>query len=137
MVLGQVATQLPIVLVLIVGLILVMNRRDRMPRRARALALAGCAALLVEVVLGLAWTLSVSWLVEQGMGATIALVSVASNLLLSLLTVAGLGLLIGSTLSRGAPATGFGQAAPGQATPQPWAQQEPPRPWAQQEPPRS
>jgi hypothetical protein len=112
-VVGQVASQLPMALVLIVGLILVLNRRDRMPRRARALALAGCAVLLVEVVLGLAWTLSLPWLYENGMRAnSILMVSLASSLLLHLLTAAGLGLLIGSTLSRGAPAPGPGQAAP-------------------------
>ncbi|MCI2244356.1 hypothetical protein L3067_06995 [Xanthomonas sp. PPL568] len=62
-VLTRLLTQLPLLLVYVVGLALLFTRR---PGRARTLGICGLAILLLALVLGTAMSFVPMWLVSQG-----------------------------------------------------------------------
>ncbi|MDW5322234.1 hypothetical protein [Plantactinospora sp. KLBMP9567] len=101
-VLVQGVVQVPVLLVLVAGLILVAARRDRLSRLARGLAVAGCGVLLIGVLANVAWLASIPTLLRAGQSAAeFGVISAAVALVLNLCQAVGLGLLIGGVLTGG------------------------------------
>lgn len=125
---GQSLSQLPTLLVLLVGMILVGTARGRLPGRPRALALAGIGLLLLGVLLNILWALVFSRLVREGWTAReIGALGVGVSALLSVWHATGLGLVIGAVLA-GRHATDSPtavQTRPGDGTDQPGAGGQP------------
>ncbi|MEN3609022.1 hypothetical protein AAH979_05670 [Plantactinospora sp. ZYX-F-223] len=102
-VLVQGVVQVPIVLVLVVGLILLAARRDRLSRLAKGLAVAGCGVLLFGVLANVAWLASIPTLLRADHSAAeFGIISAGVALMLNLCQAVGLGLLIGGLLAGGA-----------------------------------
>lgn len=97
--LTHLATQLPAALVLVAGGALLAARRPHLPRVAVALALAGCAVLLAELLVGFAWTMAIQSLLESNSTTTIGVTGLAFGVVQALLYATGLGLLVGSVLA--------------------------------------
>jgi hypothetical protein len=99
--LSVVVVQLPTLVVLVAGIALLTTRRATLPPRSVQLGVAGCVALLVGALVGLAWSVSLPLLVSQGGAVNFTNVSLLSLLVggvLALLHAAGLGLLIAAVL---------------------------------------
>jgi hypothetical protein len=98
---GQAVVHAPVVLVLVAGVILLASAGARLPGRSRSLALAGVVVLLVGVLLGLAWSMALPWLVGSQLSTQEwGVASFVVNLLLTLWQAVGLGLLLGAVLTR-------------------------------------
>jgi len=100
---GLFAAQLPILVVLIVGLVLLAGAGDRLPPRSRLLARFGLLLLLAERLAALAWSVLVPRLIAQldvdgGVLHTWALASSLVGFMLALLAAAGIGLLVAALL---------------------------------------
>jgi hypothetical protein len=97
---GQIIVQLPTLLVLVAGLVLLATRRGGL-RRSAGLAIAGCVLLLVGTVAGATWGVSIPVLVDEGTISVqeIGAISVGVGLLLSLIHAGGLALLIVAVLT--------------------------------------
>ncbi|MEH0971077.1 hypothetical protein V6U77_08045 [Micromonospora sp. CPCC 205546] len=111
------AFQAPTVLVLLVGLVLTTTAGQRLPRRSRLLALSGLGVLLVNQLLGTAWTLLLPRLFSSDFGrSNFQLLNLAHGGVLALAYPIGLGLLIAALLvgrrPGGAEAGPFGGGAP-------------------------
>jgi hypothetical protein len=99
--LSVIVLQLPTLVVLVAGIALLTTRRATLPPRSVQLGVAGCVAMLVGTLVGLAWSVSLPLLVSQGGGVNFTNVSLLSLLVggvLTLLHAAGLGLLIAAVL---------------------------------------
>ncbi len=102
----QFAAQVPVLIVLVVGLVLVAARRRTLTGRAGTLAIAGCAVLLLATLANVAWIASIPWLIDQrdfdarDFGLAAAAVGVA----LTLIHATGLALIIGAVLAGQRPA---------------------------------
>ncbi|MGI5150055.1 hypothetical protein ACQEVC_27545 [Plantactinospora sp. CA-294935] len=101
-VLVQGVMQVPVLLVLVVGLILVAARRDRLSRLAKGLAVAGCGVLLIGVLANVAWLALIPTLLRTDPSATeFGVINAGIALVLNLCQAVGLGLLIGGVLAGG------------------------------------
>jgi hypothetical protein len=112
---GVLLGRLPLLVVLIVGVILLIVRRARMPRSAFWLGVAGVVVLTLSAVTDVFW---VSWVPNLYRDSSVADVTVLISvvgLTLSLVHAIGIGLIIASALIRPAvpPADFGGFAAPG------------------------
>ncbi|MGN9911712.1 hypothetical protein ACTMTJ_29650 [Phytohabitans sp. LJ34] len=102
----QFVAQLPALIVLVVGLVLVATRRHTLTSRARALATSGCAVLLAGILLGVAWTSSYIWVYADGdfNAREFGLITAAVGLVLTLIHATGLALVIAAVLAGARPA---------------------------------
>ncbi|MFG1602640.1 hypothetical protein [Actinoplanes sp. NPDC049265] len=115
--------QLPLLVVLIAGFVLISSRRARLGARSTTLAMIGLALLTGELILSMIWTISFPQLIASldlqpsGFG----LISAAVSLILTSLTAVGLSLLIAALVSRPAadPATPLADPYPRQPPPYP------------------
>ncbi|MEH1013887.1 hypothetical protein V6U90_12365 [Micromonospora sp. CPCC 206060] len=99
-VVGQVASHLPTLLVLLVGLILVGTARGRLPGRSGTLALAGMGVLVLGDLLSIGWAVLFTQLVRQDWTAReLGLAGSGVGVLLSLWHATGLGLLVAAVLA--------------------------------------
>lgn len=90
----------PLLLVLLVGVILVFGKGAQLPRGAKALALSGFGLLLVETVLGMVWTLMLPQVLMQHWSyATKDLVLTAVNITLRIAVALAIGLLAGAVVA--------------------------------------
>jgi len=103
----QVAAQLPALIVLVVGLVLVAARRRTLNGRARGLGLAGCAVLLAGLLATTAWTSSYIWIYAGGDldVREFGLITSVVGLFLTLIHATGLALVIAAVLAGARPAT--------------------------------
>jgi hypothetical protein len=94
--------QLPLLVVLIVGFVLVSSRRARLGARSTTFAMVGLALLTVELVLTTIWTMAFPSMVASLdlETSSFGLISAAVGLLLTALTAIGLGLLLAALVSR-------------------------------------
>lgn len=103
----QFAAQVPVLLVLVVGLALVAARRRTLTGRAGTLAVAGCAVLLLATLANVAWIASIPWVIDgrdfdaSDFGVLAAVVGLA----LTLVHATGLALIIGAVLAGRRPPT--------------------------------
>jgi hypothetical protein len=97
----QFAAQVPVLIVLVVGLVLVAARRRSLNGRAAALAVAGCAVLLLATVANVAWIASIPWLLDgRDVDARdFAVLASGVGLALTLVHATGLALIIGAVLA--------------------------------------
>jgi hypothetical protein len=89
-------------MILIVGVVLLVARRDRLAPRARVLGIAGCAVLLLNLLIGNSFEILVIRLYSadfldtaRSIGTATAVYGVATTLL----TCVGLGFLIAAILA--------------------------------------
>jgi hypothetical protein len=123
---AQLCVQLPMVLVLVAGVVLIILRGVRVSGRARSLAIAGIGMLLLNVLMSAAWALAIPWILEHNRLASNEFnpISIGVGTLLSAWRAAGVGLLIGAALFRGGrpaavtPAAGWPSAPPPATGPQ-------------------
>lgn len=103
----QFVAQLPALIVLVVGLVLVAARRHVLTGRARALATSGCAVLLAGILLSVAWTSSYIWIYSDGDfdAREFGLITSAVGLVLTLIHATGLALVIAAVLAGARPNT--------------------------------
>ncbi|MFC8616954.1 hypothetical protein ACFT9M_11120 [Micromonospora purpureochromogenes] len=100
----QLASELPVLAVLVTGLVLAGMRRDRLPRRARLLMSAGIAVLLVIGLITLGWNLAVPHLLDfrwTGTGSyrQFQLLTMAVGGVYSIGYPIGLGLLVAAVFA--------------------------------------
>ncbi|MEO3926713.1 hypothetical protein ABGB07_23010 [Micromonosporaceae bacterium B7E4] len=101
-VLVQGVMQIPVLLVLVVGLILVAARRDRLSRLAKGLTVAGCGVLLIGILANVAWLALIPTLLRTDPSTTeFGVINAGVALVLNLCQAVGLGLLIGGVLAGG------------------------------------
>ncbi|MEQ4301438.1 hypothetical protein ABNF97_08615 [Plantactinospora sp. B6F1] len=101
-VLTQGVFQLPVLLVLVVGLVLVAVRRDQLSRLAKGLAVAGCSVLLIGIVADTAWLASIPTLLAGDPSPTeFDMIRAGVSIVLTICHTLGLGLLIGGVLAGG------------------------------------
>jgi hypothetical protein len=119
---SSLVVQLPLLVVLIAGFVLVSSRRAQLGARSTTFAMIGLALLTAELVLSMIWTISFPRLVTSLdlEPSSFGLVSAGISLILTSLTAVGLGLVIAALVSR--PAADPGASAP------PYQQQSPPFP---------
>jgi hypothetical protein len=101
---GIAVVQLPVLVALIVGLVLLAGPGRQLPPRSRLLARFGLILLLVERLVALAWSAFVPQLLAQldldgGVVHTYAIASALVGFLLALLAAAGIGLLVAALLA--------------------------------------
>jgi hypothetical protein len=107
---------LPMLAVLIVGLVLVGQRRAVIGRRSTMLARIGLIVLVLAEVLQAAWTVAIPLIYSALDNATVASLGLLSGLvgvILSLLAAVGIALVIAAVVSRNAnpgPAAGYAEA---------------------------
>ncbi|MFC4147037.1 hypothetical protein ACFO0M_12345 [Micromonospora mangrovi] len=94
----QLLTQLPTLLMLVVGLVLALTHR-RLPRGPRGLLLAGIAVLLLGALLNLGWVLALPRVVQNGGAAQLTRLNLIVGPLLALLHPLGLGLVVAAALT--------------------------------------
>ncbi|MFJ8581205.1 hypothetical protein [Micromonospora sp. NPDC093277] len=104
----SVAVKLPSIVVLVIGLVLAVARRDRLPRPARALLPAGVVVLLVVALAALSWSLiltnlAADWIRDGGY-QRLSMLGLIFDGLVSLGNPIGFGLLIGAVLAGRRPA---------------------------------
>ena len=105
---------LPMLAVLIAGFVLVAARRERLGPRSTLFARLGLGALVLGSLLQMGWTVLFPALYSSlnyspsDYGVAFALI----GLMTSVISAAGVGLLIAAVVSRG-PAGGFGGPGPG------------------------
>jgi hypothetical protein len=100
-VVGQLVVQLPVVLVLVVGLILVAVRGRRLSGRARSLGFAGIGLLLLGALMSAAWSIAIPSIVLDNhlTSREYGPLSAGVGTLLGIWHAAGLALLIGAVVS--------------------------------------
>ncbi len=134
-----VVVQLPLLAVLIAGFVLVSSRRTRIGTRSALFARIGLALLAVDLVFQAIWTVLFPRLITSlDLEYTqFGVLSFGVGLILTVLTAAGIALLIGAIVTRTAPAAPaydpgpYGApdtyapapqaGSPAQAGPDPWA----------------
>ena len=101
-VVGQLVVQLPVVLVLLVGLILVGVRGRHLSRRARSLGYAGIGLLLLGALMSAAWSIAIPSIVLENhlTSREYGPLSAGVGTLLGIWHAAGLALLVGAAVSR-------------------------------------
>jgi hypothetical protein len=107
--LGNFVVQLPVMLTLVVGLIVLASPGRRLPPRSLLLARAGLGLLLAEAIASLGWS---TWLPQvitwAGPGGdvmrNVGLLSAVVSFLLAILFAAGLGLLVAALVAARDPA---------------------------------
>jgi len=94
--------QLPMLIVLIAGFVLVGSRRTRIGARSATLSLTGLGLLTFDLILQSIWTILFPRLVVSLdlRAASFGLASFSVNLILTILTAIGIGLLIAAVVSR-------------------------------------
>lgn len=97
-ILGGLLSQLPVLAVLLVGVLLAVTRWSRHPR-ASALLLAGLGVQLILGLLGVGLNALVPWLAAMRSGARIALLLGAYNVVRSLISAVGWGLVIAAVFA--------------------------------------
>jgi hypothetical protein len=102
----QFVAQLPMVIVLVVGLVLVVTRRRTLGDRAGAMALTGCVVLLVGSFADVVWIATFPWMMDEYDLDTrdFGLMASALGLALTLIHATGLALIIAAVLSGRRPA---------------------------------
>jgi hypothetical protein len=102
----QFAAQLPALVVLVVGLVLVAARRRTLTGNAGTLAVIGCAVLLGGTLISVAWTSSYTWVFSEGDFDVrdFGLLASAVGLALTLIHATGLALVIAAVLAGARPA---------------------------------
>lgn len=100
-VIPQLALALPSLATLIVGLVLLNVRRDRLTARARSLGVAGCVVLVLAGLVNAGWALSLPMMVRDASAQQIGLVGLGFGVVLVILDSVGLGLLIAAVLAGG------------------------------------
>ncbi|MFI7600970.1 hypothetical protein [Actinoplanes sp. NPDC049681] len=100
--LSGVLTHLPVLAVLITGLVLVTSRQARLGPRSTMLARLGLAALILGELLGAVWVIVFPQLIHSldYRPSTYGVVTFGVSLVLSVLTAAGVGLLIAAVVTR-------------------------------------
>ncbi|WP_213456709.1 hypothetical protein [Rhizomonospora bruguierae] len=136
--LGQFVTQLPLLIVLVVGGVLLLTRRERLSRRSGTLGLTGLGVLLIGLLGNVLWMSALPQFYRR-LGNGYAALTIMS-LLLALVHTAGIGLLIGAIITNGRSAGTPGPGAPGQylppSAPPGWGGvPQPPPPYVPQQPP--
>ncbi|MEV6629280.1 hypothetical protein AB0M54_00840 [Actinoplanes sp. NPDC051470] len=94
--------QLPLLVVMIVGFVLVGSRRARLGPRSTTFAFIGLALLTAELVLTTIWTMSFPSLVSSLdlEVSSFGLISAGVGLVLTALTAVGIALLLAALVSR-------------------------------------
>ncbi|MBU2661946.1 hypothetical protein KOI35_00350 [Actinoplanes bogorensis] len=115
--LGFFVVQIPVVVVLVAGLVMLSAPQRRLPGRSQTLARAGLIVLLAETVASLAWNITFTQIVARsGWTATqFGLISSIVGLMLAVFFAVGLGLLVAgfaTVRSETARLSGPFQAAP-------------------------
>jgi hypothetical protein len=102
----QIVSQIPVLVVLVAGLVLLAARRRTLTGRAGTLAIAGCGVLLAGIILSTAWTSSYIWVYSDGDfdDRTFGLLAAAVGLVLTLIHATGLALVIAAVLAAARPA---------------------------------
>ena len=96
----------PTVVTLVIGIVLIAVRRDRLGPRSRGLGIAGCAVLLVDGLVNTAYTVALPQLLRERSISDLNLVIGVSGLFFVILNCAGLALLVAAlvTAAGGRPA---------------------------------
>jgi hypothetical protein len=121
------ATQLPVLIAVIVGAIVVLTRGSRLPRRSVVLAMVSLGVMVLNVVLGMVWMIVSPYLAadmwkSSESTTSIGLMYFAASIVLNLVAAAGLLLSFLAVAAAARPADpaatspGFG-APPGSALP--------------------
>jgi hypothetical protein len=116
---GQLVVQLPMLAIVVVGGVLLLTRRDRLPRRSANFGLVGLGLLALSALADMVWYTSLPALVRSMGYSGYGLVWFVASLLLTLLHAAGIAMLVLGLISRAGPAAaapGFGPA-PGYGPP--------------------
>ena len=123
---------LPLLAVLIVGLVLVAQRRARIGARSALLAQLGLSALILDTIAQAGWSVALPQLYDSFASSAMSLAPLIGlvGLVLTLLLTLGVALLIAAVATRTGPAESFAgmptYAAAGQAyQPQTPAQPDP------------
>jgi hypothetical protein len=99
---GLIVRVMPVTVTLIVGVALLLSRRDRLAPRARGLSIAGCAVGFLNVLLGSSFEIVVRRLFSAGIrysGKSIGTATTVHGFTTTLLMCVGLGLLIAAILA--------------------------------------
>ena len=101
-VLSTFVAQLPLLVVLIAGFVLVSRRRAWLGPRSALLGLTGLGVLTLELVMSWVWTIMFPRLIDTfDLSATgLGLVSGVIGMILSVITAVGIGLLIAALVTR-------------------------------------
>ena len=102
----------PTVITLVVGIVLIAVRRDRLGPRSRGLGIAGCAVLLVDGLANTVYTVALPQLLRERSISDLNVVIGVSGLFFVLLNCVGLALLVAALVTAG------GRQAP--PPPAPW-----------------
>jgi hypothetical protein len=127
LVFANAATQLPILIAVVVGAIVVLTRGSRLPRRSVVLAMVSVGVMVLDVVLGTVWTTVSPYLAadmwkSSESTTSIGLMYFVASIVLNLVAAAGLLLIFLAVAAAARPADpaatspGFG-ASPGPALP--------------------
>jgi hypothetical protein len=108
----QVVFVLPTVVTLVVGLVLLWARRDRLAPRTRSLGVAGLAVLLAGALADVVYVVLLPRLLRDGKWEQTGVVLAGSSLLFIVLHCLGLALLIAALLGTAPLGTASFSAAP-------------------------
>lgn len=115
---GQFVVQLPLLVIVVIGGILLLTRRGQLPQRGTNLGLVGLGLLVLSVLADTVWYASLPALFRSDVMSygRSGMISFVAGLLLALLHAAGIGMLVMGLVSRAEPAPaghGFGPAPTG------------------------
>jgi drug/metabolite transporter (DMT)-like permease len=113
----QVVFALPTIITLVVGLVLLRARRDRLAPRARALGVAGLAVLLAGGLADLVYLALVPQLLRGRDWERAQVMIAGGSLLFMVLQCLGLALLIAALLGTAPPKDPWGQQPPADVQP--------------------
>lgn len=107
--------QVPLLIVMIAGFVLVSSRKARLGGRSTMFALIGLSLLTLELVMSGIWNIMFPRLVAELdlQVSSFGMISLAVGLVLTLLTAVGIGLLIAALVSRPAADPAFPEPPPG------------------------
>jgi hypothetical protein len=112
----RIAGQIPVLVVLVFGLVLLAVRGRGLAGRARVLGVVGCILLLLGAILDLVFIVGFAWFVRHTESSirTIENLSTALEVTLDVLTAVGVGLILAAAVTGGRPSA---TSAPSQAYP--------------------